>query len=73
MSLLIESVGLALKTIQATREAITTRLRDLVPSETLTTLLIIEGMDILQAAIYQTAVETNSRLPQLELATATAV
>ncbi len=73
MYLLIESVGLVLKTIQATREAITTRLRDLVPSETLTILLLIEGMDILQVAIYQTEVETNSRLPQLGLVTATAV
>ena len=73
MYLLTESVGQVLKTIQATREAITTRLRDLVPSETLTILLLIEGMGILQVAIYQTAVETNSRLHQLELVTATAV
>ena len=73
MYLLIESVGLVLKIIQVTREAITTRLRDLVPSETLTILLLIEGMDILQVAIYQTAVETNSRLPLLGLVIATAV
>ena len=69
----IESVVLALKIILVIREAIIILPKDLVPSETSTTLLLIVGMDIHQVVIYQTEAVINLRPHQLVLATAIAV
>ena len=68
----IESVVLALKIILVIREAIIILPKDLVPLETLTTLLLIVGMDIHQVVIYQTVAVINLRPHQLVLATAIA-